>query len=67
VRTIGWANHLDDQSQKPYLKLPFIDKAFGVAESTGQEKSKAIRTMFRIWNFDPKWTLPSKMDENPTV
>jgi hypothetical protein len=67
VRTIGWVNYLDDRSRKPHLKLPFIDRAFGVAESTGQGKSKAIRTMFRIRNFDPKWTLPSKIDENPMV
>ena len=67
VRTIGWVNHLDDRSQKPHLKLPFIDKAFGVAESTGQGKSKAIRTMFKIRNFDPRWTLPSRMDDNPVM
>jgi hypothetical protein len=67
VRTIGWVNYLDDRSQKPHLKLPFIDKAFGVAESTGQGKSKAIRTMFKIRNFDPRWTLPSRMGENPLV
>ncbi len=67
VRTIGWVNHLDDRSQKPHLKLTFIDKAFGVAESTGSGKSKAIRTMLKIRDFDPKWTLPSKMDENPMV
>jgi len=23
--------------------------------------------MFKIRNFDPRWTLPSKMDENPMV
>ncbi len=67
VRTIGWVNYLDDRSQKPHLKLPFIDKAFGVAESTGQGKSKLIRKMFKIRNFDPKWTLPSRMDDNPVV
>jgi hypothetical protein len=67
VRTIGWVNYLDDRSQKPHLKLPFIDRAFGVAESTGQGKSKAIRTMFKIRNSDPKWTLPSRMDDNPVV
>ena len=42
VRTIGWVNFLDDSSHKPHLKLPFIDRAFGVAESTGQGKSKLI-------------------------
>jgi hypothetical protein len=67
VRTIGWVNFLDDRSQKPHLKLPFIDQAFGVAESTGQGKSKLIRKMFKIRNFDPKWTLPSRMDDNPVV
>ncbi len=67
VRTIGWVNYLDDRSQKPHLKLPFIDKAFGVAESTGQGKSKLIRKMLKIRNFDPKWTLPSKMEDNPLV
>ena len=67
VRTIGWVNFLDDPSQKPHMRLPFIDRAFGVAESTGQGKSKAIRTMFKIRQFEPKWTLPSKMDDNPRV
>jgi hypothetical protein len=67
VRTIGWVNFLDDPSQTPHLKLPFIDKAFGVAESTGQGKSKAIRTMLKIRQFDPKWTLPSEMDDNPVL
>jgi hypothetical protein len=65
VRTIGWVNFLDDSSRRPHLKLTAIDKAFGVAESTGQGKSKAIRTMLKIRPFDPQWTLPSRMDENP--
>ncbi len=63
VRTIGWVNFLDDRCQKPHLKLTAIDKAFGVAESTGQGKSKAIRTMLKIRSFDLRWTLPSRMDE----
>jgi hypothetical protein len=65
VRTIGWVNFLDDSSRQPHLKLTAIDKAFGVAESTGQGKSKSIRTMLKIRTFDPRWTLPSGMDDNP--
>jgi Domain of unknown function (DUF6398) len=65
VRTIGWVNFLDDRSRKPHMKLTAIDKAFGVAESTGQGKSKAIRTLLKIRTSDPQWTLPSRMDENP--
>ena len=64
VRTIGWVNFLDDSSRKPHMKLTAIDKAFGVAESTGQGKSKAIRTMLKIRQFDHHWTLPSRMDEH---
>ena len=65
VRTIGWVNFLDDSSRSRTMKLTAIDKAFGVAESTGQGKSKAIRTMLKIRQFDPDWTLPSRMDDNP--
>jgi hypothetical protein len=63
VRTIGWVNFLDDRSRQPHMTLTAIDKAFGVAESTGQGKSKAIRTMLKIRSFDLRWTLPSRMDE----
>ena len=65
IRTIGWVNFLDDSSNKPHMKLTAIDKAFGVAESTGQGKSKTIRTMLKIGQFDHHWTLPSRMDTNP--
>jgi hypothetical protein len=65
VRTVGWINFLDDRSRKPHLKLTAIDKAFGVAESTGQGKSKAIRTMLKIRQFDRRWTLLSRMDDTP--
>ena len=65
VRTIGWVNFLDDRSQKPHMKLTAIDKAFGVAESTGQGKSLLIRKALKIRSMDPEWTLPNLMDRNP--
>ena len=67
MRPIGWVNFLDDSSRRPHLKLTAIDKAFGVAESTGQGKSKAIRTMLKIRQFDHRWTLPSRMDDSPLI
>ncbi len=67
VRTIGWVNFLHDPSQTPHMTLSSIDEAFGIAESTGAAKLKTIRTMLRIHQFDHKWSLPSKMDENPRV
>jgi hypothetical protein len=65
VRTIGFVNFLDDRGQSPHMKLTEIDKAFDVGESTGQGKSKAIRDMFKMRSFDPVWTLPSKVADNP--
>ena len=65
VRTIGWVNFLDDRSQTPFMKLTAIDKAFGVAESTGQGKSMLIRKMFKIRTMAPEWSLRSRMDQNP--
>jgi hypothetical protein len=65
VRTIGWVNYLDDSRRKPHMKLTAIDRAFGVAESTGQGKSKAIRTLLKVRTSDPHWTLPSRMGDNP--
>lgn len=67
VRTVGWVNFLHDPSQTPHMTLSSIDEAFGIAESTGAAKLKTIRTMLRIHQFDHKWSLPSKMDENPMV
>jgi hypothetical protein len=65
VRTIGWVNFLGDRSQTPHMKLPAIDKAFGVGESTGQGKSMLIRRMLKIRPMDPAWSLRSQMDQNP--
>ena len=67
VRTIGWVNYLDDRTTTPHMKLTAIDKAFGVGESTGQGKSKAVRKMLKIRPFDPDWTLPSRLDDNPVA
>lgn len=67
VRTVGWVNFLDDKSQTPHLKMTDVDKVFGVSSGTGQAKSKAIRDMLKIRSFDPEWTLPSRMADNPMV
>jgi hypothetical protein len=67
IRTVGWVKFLDDRSQSPHMKLPVIDQALGVAESTGQGKAKAIRQMLRIHQFDHRWTLPSRWESNPLI
>jgi len=67
IRAIGRVNFLDDSAFEPHMKLTAIDKALGVGESTGQGKSKEIRKMLKIRQFDLNWTLPSRMDDNPML
>jgi hypothetical protein len=43
VHAVGRVNFLDDPSQTPHCKPKVIYEFFGVAESTGQRKSKEIR------------------------
>ncbi len=65
LRVIGWVNFLDDSSNSPHMKLTAIDKAFGVAESTGQGKAKAVRDLLKIRQFDFHWMLRRRIEESP--
>ncbi len=67
IRAIGWVNFLDDPLLEPCLKFTTIDAALGVSNSTGQKQSLIIRKMLNIHSFDPDWTLPSLIADNPMV
>jgi hypothetical protein len=40
---------------------------FGVSKSVGAARSTEIRKMLNIGQFDPDWTLPSRLGQNPLV
>ena len=65
THAIGMVNFLFDKSQPPHIKASELYSEFGVGESTGQGKSKTIRDLLKISQFDPNWTLPSKLSDNP--
>ena len=65
VRVIGWANFIGDPSQPHHMRLSDIDERMGVSEATGSAKSMAIRKLLNIRGFEPEWTLPSRMEQNP--
>jgi hypothetical protein len=65
VRVIGWVNFLGDPTQPHHMKMTDIDEGFGVSEATGSAKAKAIRDLLKLRPFDPEWTLPSRLDQNP--
>jgi hypothetical protein len=65
VRVIGWINFLNDPSQPHHMTMADIDERIGVSEATGSAKATAIRKLVKIRPFDPEWTLPGRMDDNP--
>ncbi|MGB5158188.1 DUF6398 domain-containing protein [Desulfobacterium sp. N47] len=67
THAIGVVNFLDDSSQTPHMKVSKLYETFGVKPSTGQTKSKQVRTLLEMSQFDVNWTLPSRMDRNPMV
>lgn len=65
VHAIGMVNFLFDRSQTPYLSSGDLCASFGLAQSTVSNKSKQIRDLLKISQFDMNWTLPSKVKDNP--
>ena len=65
VHAIGAANFLFDPSQTPHCTPRTIYEHFGVAASTGQNHSKKVADLLDIHHFEPRWTLPSLLEESP--
>jgi hypothetical protein len=67
IYALGFVNFLFDKNNDPYLSAAELGEGFGVSKSTGANKSKEIRDLMDMVQFDPNWCLPSLMDENPLV
>jgi hypothetical protein len=65
THAIGSVNFVFDKSQTPHIKTGELYKKIGVSESTGQAKSKAVRDMLGMYQMDPNWSLPSRLQSNP--
>jgi hypothetical protein len=67
VHAVGHVNFLDDPSQSPHCKSKTIYDYFGIAASTGQNKSREIRDMLGMGPMSPEWSLPSQIIGDPMV
>ena len=65
VYALGSANFLFDKSQKPSMRAAELCAGFGVSQSTGAAKAKAVRDALGMGQMDPQWYRPSKMENNP--
>ena len=48
----------------PHVASSQIASYFNLSPSTMQGKSKQIRDLLGMYQMDPVWTLPSKLDDN---
>ena len=67
VYVIGSANFLHDKTQTPHLPLGKLCELFGIGKSTATTKARSIEQLMGISYLDPRWTLPSKLGDNPLV
>ena len=58
-------NFLFDPAQQPHVRGADLCALFGVSPSAGSAKSREIVQLFEIVPLDPRWTLPSRLVENP--
>ncbi len=63
--TVGSVNFLFDKTQTPHMRADDLCAYFGLSASTGGNKANQIKKLLNIGFFDPDWTLPSLLDENP--
>lgn len=67
VYAIGTVNFLFDRSQTPHMRADELCNVFGVSQSSGANKAKFIRDTLNMFQLDPNWCLPSRIDDNPMI
>lgn len=67
IYALGTVNFLFDKSQNPHMRADELCEVFGVSQSSGANKAKLIRDMLNMYQLDPNWCLPSRVDENPLI
>lgn len=65
AQAVGSVNFLFDKTQKPHIRADDLAAAFGLSKSTVGNKAKQIKDLLQIGVFDPDWTLPSRIEQNP--
>jgi hypothetical protein len=65
--TIGSVNFLFDPTQHPHVAGSDLCALFDVSQSAGAAKSREIMRLFDIVPLDPRWSLPSRVADNPLV
>ena len=65
VYAVGSVNFLFDKSQTPHMRASVLAEKFGLSQSTAGNKAREINKLLNIGVFEPEWTLPSRIGDNP--
>jgi len=64
VYALGRINFLFDKSQTPHLSAAELCKRMEVSQASASAKSKVIMDCMNLMQLDPRWCLPSKIEDN---
>lgn len=64
---VGRVNFLTDPSQNPHMKAEEIAEGFGVSPATMHAKCRDILNGLELTQFDPDFTIASRVDQNPLI
>ena len=67
VYVLGQINFLTDPSTQPFMTTADLCARFGGGQSTAGAKARVIAQALDTSRFDPAWSLPSLLDQNPLV
>lgn len=65
VYAVGWVNFLTAASNEPHVRAEEIAGGFGVSIATMHKRFAELRQGFGLIVFDPEWSLPSTLKNNP--
>lgn len=65
ILTLGRINFLFDSGQESNLTVTDFCKLFGVSQSGAYAKAKQVEQALKITPMDTRWTLSSKLEDNP--
>ena len=65
IHALGMVNFLFDPSQVPHVKVGEINDFFGTKQSTVGNKSKEIRDMFKLRQWDSEFATREMQEQNP--
>jgi hypothetical protein len=67
IYALGQINFLSDKSFEPHMSMADVCAGFGVGQSTASAKAQAISRAVDAHRLNPKWSLPSLLEQNPLV